>query len=150
MGGGVRAPRPAPTASAHATPSTRADPAGIVAGMQPITELAPNEVFVFGSNADGAHAAGAARTAAERFGAVWGEGDGLHGRSYAIDTMSGAAVMADRVESFLRFASEHPELRFLVTPIGTGIAGYQPHEVAPLFAAAPDNVVLPPEFADLR
>ncbi|MFC7432119.1 MULTISPECIES: hypothetical protein [unclassified Agrococcus] len=117
--------------------------------MQPITELGPDEVFVFGSNADGAHAAGAARTAADRFGAVWGEGDGLHGQSYAIDTMSGPAVMADRVAAFLRFAAEHPELRFLVTPIGTGIAGYQPHEIAPLFAGASDNVVLPPQFRDL-
>ncbi|GAA2175434.1 hypothetical protein GCM10009846_25320 [Agrococcus versicolor] len=117
--------------------------------MQPITELGPDEVFVFGSNADGAHAAGAARTAAERFGAVWGEGDGLHGQSYAIDTMSGPEVLADRVAAFLRFASEHPELRFLVTPIGTGIAGYQAHEIAPLLASAPPNVVLPPEFADL-
>lgn len=117
--------------------------------MRPITELADDEVFVFGSNASGVHAAGAARTAHERFGAEWGEGDGLHGQSYAIDTMSGAAVMADRVAAFLRFALEHPELRFLVTPIGTGIAGHRPNEVAPLFADAPDNVVLPPEFADL-
>ncbi|WP_231945182.1 A1S_2505 family phage non-structural protein [Agrococcus jejuensis] len=117
--------------------------------MQPITDLGPDEVFVFGSNARGVHAAGAARAAHERFGAVWGEGDGLHGQSYAIDTMSGAAVMAERVAAFLRFAAEHAELRFLVTPIGTGIAGHQPHDVAPLFAGAPANVVLPPEFADL-
>lgn len=121
----------------------------MVTAMEPITELSPHEVFVFGSNADGAHAAGAARTAADRFGAVWGEGDGLHGQSYAIDTMSGAAVMADRIAAFLRFAEEHPELRFLVTPIGTGIAGHAAHEVAPLFATAPPNVVLPPEFAAL-
>lgn len=117
--------------------------------MEPITDLGPDEVFVFGSNADGAHAAGAARVAADRFGAVWGEGDGLHGQSYAIDTMSGPQVMADRVAAFLRFAAEHPELRFLVTPIGTGIAGYRAHEIAPLFAGAPANVVLPPEFATL-
>lgn len=37
-----------------------------------ITELKPNEVFVFGSNLAGAHAGGAARIAMERFGAVWG------------------------------------------------------------------------------
>jgi len=117
--------------------------------MEPIIQLDEDEIFVFGSNADGAHAAGAARTAVERFGAVWGEGDGLHGQSYAIDTMSGPEVLADRVAAFLRFAAEHPRLRFLLTPIGTGIAGYQPHEVAPLFAGAPANVVLPPEFATL-
>jgi hypothetical protein len=117
--------------------------------MQPITHLADDEVFVFGSNARGVHAAGAAKAAHERFGAVWGEGDGLHGQSYAIDTMSGAAVMASRIAAFLRFAAEHPELRFLVTPIGTGIAGHAAADVAPLFADAPANVVLPPEFGAL-
>lgn len=54
-----------------------------------ITDLAPNEIFVFGSNASGQHGAGAARTALERFGAVWGQGSGLQGQSYGIDTMSG-------------------------------------------------------------
>lgn len=111
-----------------------------------ITELQPGEVFVFGSNADGWHAGGAARAALERFGAVWGEGHGLHGRSYAIDTMSGLAVIEEEVATFLEFAAEHPELRFLLTPIGTGIAGYEPEEIAPLFVGAPGNVVLPREF----
>ena len=49
-----------------------------------ITELKPNEVFVFGSNLQGMHAGGAARIAHERFGAVWGQGVGLQGQSYAI------------------------------------------------------------------
>lgn len=114
-----------------------------------ITELRPNEVFVFGSNADGWHAGGAAKTALERFGAAWGEGHGLHGQSYAIDTMSGISVIEEEVATFLEFAAEHAELRFLLTPIGTGIAGYDPEEIAPLFAAAPDNVVLPPEFVSV-
>lgn len=111
-----------------------------------ITDLGPGEVFVFGSNADGWHAGGAAKTALDRFGAVWGVGHGHRGRSYAIDTMSGFAVLAEEVLAFLDYAVEHPELRFLVTPIGTGIAGYEPEEVAPLFVDAPDNVVLPEEF----
>lgn len=112
-----------------------------------ITELGPNEVFVFGSNPDGWHAGGAAKTALERFGAIWGEGHGHHGRSYAIDTMSGLAMLEDEVVVFLDYAAAHPELRFLLTPIGTGIAGYDPEEVAPLFVDAPDNVVLPDEFS---
>jgi hypothetical protein len=114
-----------------------------------ITELGPNDVFVFGSNADGLHAGGAAKTALERFGAVWGEGHGRHGQSYAIDTMSGRAVLEEEVLRFLEFAVEHPELRFLVTPIGTGIAGYEAEEVAPLFVGAPGNVVLPAAFVSV-
>lgn len=110
------------------------------------TELKPNEVFVFGSNATGQHGAGAARFAFDRFGAVWGEGHGLHGQSYAIDTMSGMGTVRAEVAGFLVFATEHPELRFLVTAVGCGIAGYSPAEIAPLFSGSPHNVVLPAEF----
>ena len=78
-----------------------------------IESLEPHQVFVFGSNASGHHGGGAARTAHERFGAVWGEGHGLHGQSYAIDTMSGLAVIADEVATFLAFAAEHPESALL-------------------------------------
>ncbi len=114
-----------------------------------ITDLADGEVFVFGSNASGAHGAGAALTAYERFGGVWGQGHGLQGRSYGIDTMSGwDALVADSRE-FVAFAREHPELTFLLTPVGTGIAGWGAAEVAPLFADAPDNVLLPEAFASL-
>ena len=113
-----------------------------------ITQLAPDEVFVFGSNAAGTHAAGAAATAHERFGAVWGQGHGLHGQSYAINSMSGLAILQAEVAGFVDFAEQHPEFRFLVTEIGCGIAGYTPAEVAPFFADAGDNVVLPPRFAE--
>lgn len=111
-----------------------------------IEKLEPNEIFVFGSNANGAHGGGAARTAYEKFGAVWGEGHGLHGQSYAIDTMSGFDELACEVDKFLRFASDHAKLRFLVTEIGCGIAGYTVAQVAPLFAGAANNVVLPESF----
>ncbi|TFC02629.1 A1S_2505 family phage non-structural protein [Cryobacterium mannosilyticum] len=111
-----------------------------------ITQLEPGEVFVFGSNAAGWHAGGAAATALERFGAIWGEGHGLHGQSYAIDTMSGFETLAAEAAVFLGFAAEHPELRFLVTEVGCGIAGYSPAEVAPLFRGAGANVVLPERF----
>lgn len=111
-----------------------------------ISELQPNEVFVFGSNAAGLHYGGAARFAFEHFGAVWGEGHGLHGRTYAIDTMSGFDALRDHVREFVGFAEEHPELRFLVTEVGCGIAGYTPAQVAPLFAGSGKNVVLPESF----
>ena len=111
-----------------------------------IRELQPSEIFVFGSNAHGLHHGGAARFAFENFGAVWGEGHGLHGQTYAIDTMSGFDELRDNVRDFVAFAAVHPELRFLVTEVGCGIAGYTPAQVAPLFAGSPDNVVLPGSF----
>jgi hypothetical protein len=111
-----------------------------------ITTLQPHEVFVFGSNTAGHHHAGAAATAYEKFGAVWGEGHGLHGQSYAIDTMSGLERIGDEVARFLEFAVEHPELRFLVTEIGCGIAAFTPLLIAPFFRGAPDNIVLPERF----
>jgi transcriptional regulator with XRE-family HTH domain len=114
-----------------------------------IERLAPNEVFVFGSNARGIHDGGAALQALEKFGAVWGEGHGLHGQSYAIDTMSGFPTLAAEVDAFLDYARQHPQLTFRVTPIGTGIAGYRVDQIAPLFADKPANVVLPPEFRAL-
>ncbi|WP_442575911.1 A1S_2505 family phage non-structural protein [Microbacterium sp. F51-2R] len=111
-----------------------------------IQTLRPGEVFVFGANSAGAHAGGAARFAHDRFGAVWGQSEGLQGRSYAIDTMSGLAVFEQQAGRFLAFAAEHPELRFLVTEVGCGIAGYSPDEVAGFFRGAPENVVLPESF----
>ncbi|SDO79337.1 hypothetical protein SAMN04487848_2147 [Microbacterium sp. ru370.1] len=111
-----------------------------------ITTLQPGEVFVFGSNAAGAHGGGAARFALDHFGALWGQGEGLQGRSYAIDTMSGTAVFEQQARRFVAFAEAHPELRFLVTEVGCGIAGYRPDQVAFFFSAAGGNVVLPDSF----
>lgn len=114
-----------------------------------ITALDDGEVFVFGSNADGAHGGGAARYAHEHFGAVWGEGHGLHGRSYAVDTMSGPEVMREEIAALLEFAAGHPRLVFLVTELGCGIAGYQPADVAPALRGAPANVALPASFLEV-
>ena len=113
-----------------------------------ITELQPHEVFVFGSNASGHHGGGAARIAHERFGAVWGEGHGHHGQTYAIDTMSGLEQLAREAHIFLDYAREHLELTFLLTPVGCGIAGYTPEQVAPHFRGAPDNVTMPRAFIE--
>ena len=114
-----------------------------------IKDLSENEVFVFGSNLGGFHGGGAARVAMNRFGAVWGQGVGLQGQSYAIPTMQGGVeTIAPYVDEFIAFAREHSELKFLVTPIGCGIAGFTIDEIAPLFADAIDdeNVILPEGF----
>ncbi len=116
-----------------------------------ITRLAPNEVFVFGSNEQGLHYGGAAKQAVECFGAIMGQGHGLQGKSYAINSMSGLADIAKDVEIFVAYAKDHPEKRFLVTLIGCGIAGFHPSDVAPLFEGCRklDNVCLPTEFWDI-
>ncbi len=114
-----------------------------------VTQLKENEVFVFGSNLQGAHAGGAARTAYNHFGAVWGEGVGLHGQSYAIPTMQGGVdTIKPYVDDFIKFATDHSELFFYVTRIGCGIAGFRDRNIAPLFASCVglDNVALPREF----
>lgn len=114
-----------------------------------ITSLAPGEVFVFGSNLAGMHGGGAARVAMQRFGAVWGQGVGLQGQSYAIPTMQGGVeTIKPYVDEFITFARLHPELCFYVTRIGCGIAGFQDCEIAPLFAEALGvaNIVLPESF----
>ena len=113
-----------------------------------IEQLEYNEVFVFGSNAAGHHAGGAAAYAMQNFGAQWGQGEGLQGHSYAIPTMDGYTKMAHAVERFTLFARQHPELQFKVTSIGCGIAGYAPYDIAPLFkgCVSLENVALPQEF----
>ncbi len=112
-----------------------------------ITELQPNEIFVFGSNLSGMHGGGAALIAYRKFGAIWGQGVGLQGQSYGIPTMQGGVeTIRPYVDEFIEFAKEHPDLTFLVTRIGCGIAGFTDSEIAPLFKAAHDveNIVLPP------
>lgn len=113
-----------------------------------IYSLAPNEIFVFGSNALGMHHAGAARVAYNEFGAEWGNGEGLQGQSYSIPTMEGEHNTKLAIMRFTQYAKEHPELQFLVTPVGCGIAGYTPEEIAPMFkdAAYLENVYLPISF----
>ena len=117
-----------------------------------ITELKPGEIFVFGSNLGGFHAGGAARVANQKFGAEWGVGVGLTGQCYAIPTMQGGVeTIKPYADEFVAFAAEHPELTFLVTRIGCGIAGFRDEEIAPLFADALDapNVVLPESFVKI-
>ena len=116
-----------------------------------VTALKPGEVFVFGSNLRGEHLGGAARIAVNNFGAIWGQGVGLQGQSYAIPTMQGGVdTIRPYVDEFIAFAKAHPDLFFYVTRIGCGIAGFRDSEIAPLFAEAKDleNVALPKSFVE--
>ena len=114
-----------------------------------ITHLEPNEIFVFGSNLRGAHLGGAARSAYEQFGAEWGVGVGPTGQCYAIPTMQGGLeTVKPYVDEFIAYAKQHPELIFLVTRIGCGIAGFRDEEMATLFreALSVPNIHLPQSF----
>lgn len=119
-----------------------------------ITELNLNQIFVFGSNIAGRHGAGAARFAQVKFGAKYGFGDGLYGKSYAIPTKDEniETLSIERikvyVDKFIEFAKANNYLTFLVTEIGCGLAGLTPKQIAPLFneAIKLSNVHLPEAF----
>jgi len=119
-----------------------------------VKKLNPNEIFVFGSNQSGRHGKGAARTAMG-WGAIYGQAEGLQGRTYGIPTVNASISRSLSVEEirpyvdrFIAFAKEHPKLIFLVTEIGCGLAGKTVKEIAPLFESAVDieNIFLPARF----
>jgi hypothetical protein len=122
------------------------------ADPRPMPASADVEIFVFGSNLAGRHGRGAALAARYRHGAIYGQGEGLQGRSYAIPTKDAKlqplrlAYIVAHVLRFLAFAGDHPELTFRVTPIGCGLAGFTPAQIAPMFRDSPGNVILPDVF----
>lgn len=119
-----------------------------------IKSLQDGEIFVFGSNLSGRHGKGAAKTALG-WGAKWGQGNGLQGRTYGIPTKDHSVrrtlsieEIRPFVDEFIQFAKDNPQLTFLVTEIGCGLAGYKPKDIAPLFVNAVDieNIHLPSKF----
>lgn len=114
-----------------------------------VTRLAPNEVFVFGSNIHGDHNGGAAEYALRHFGAVMGCAEGPQGQCYAIPTvgLSGHEIYL-AVRRFIDYAASRRDLVFLVTAVGCGSAGMPVQEMAMMFEGARrlPNVKLPEEF----
>ena len=123
-----------------------------------IQELSENQVFVFGSNMNGNHAGGAARLAVKKFGAIMGRAEGIQGQSYAIPTLDKdmqkvtEEELIDALANLRHYAADHPEKEFLLTAIGTGIAGFDPNYMAymVLRAKLPDNVTVPKEFCKIK
>lgn len=109
-------------------------------------------IFVFGSNLAGRHGKGAALLARQQRGAVYGQGVGLQGDSYAIPTKDQRIktlplnTIEKYVNDFIEFATNNPEMVFEVTAIGTGLAGYAHSQIAPMFKRAPSNCILPAEW----
>ena len=113
-----------------------------------LKNTATTKIFVFGSNLAGRHGAGAALYARKHHGAIYGKGEGLQGTSYAIPTKDfyiktlPLEEIEKHVNTFLKFAKEHKELTFQITPIGCGLAGFKIEEIALLFINIPKNVEL--------
>lgn len=114
-----------------------------------IVSLGKDEIFVFGSNIEGMHNGGAAYYALQHFGAKFGQAEGVQGQSYAIPTDGNSfEELAKAVERFTEYVVFHPQNKFMLTAVGTGNAGYEILQIAPLFrqAYAFGNVYVPRSF----
>lgn len=107
------------------------------------------KIFVFGSNLAGRHTKGAALTAYQKHGAIYGQGMGLQNESYGIPIRDEDIKLISLnkiktfVDNFIKFAKLNPDMRFEVTRVGCDLGGYEDKDIAPLFKEAPDNCVLP-------
>lgn len=117
-----------------------------------------NTVFVFGSNPEGRHGAGAAKIARVHFGAVYGQGEGLQGHSYAIPTKDLRVTfnngyksipperITDSIRKMYLCARQNPDKKFKVAYRNTytrSLNGYTGIEMIRMFLDAgeiPENV----------
>ena len=123
-----------------------------------ISELASNEIFIFGSNENGEHLGGAARIAYEKFGAEWGQASGISGQSYGIPTLDRDMEKVEpeliyiHLVDLIEYVQTHPKNTFYLTKIGCGIAGWSTDEIKDIFWEAmgenplPENLYIPKEF----
>lgn len=109
-------------------------------------------VFVFGSNLAGRHGKGSALEAVMNHGAIYGQGWGRQGDSFAIPTKGyklerlPLPLIAHFVRGFKLYAAANPGEQFKVVAIGCGLDGYKPADIAPMFDHSPANVMLPRDF----
>lgn len=113
------------------------------------------EVMVFGGNRASRHGAGAARYALENKGAIYGGKEGLQGMSYCLPT-KGYSIeqltlpeIKQHVDKFIEFAKQHPEMKFFVTRVGCGLAGWTSEDIAPMFVDAPSNCRFEDDWSDI-
>ena len=116
-----------------------------------------DSIFVFGSNLAGRHGKGAALYAREHRGAITGQGEGRMGTCYALPTKDenmNVRSLPEIEASIVRFLDQvsmedyKETVVFMVTPIGTGLAGYSKRKIATLFKGKdiPPNVVFTKEW----
>lgn len=115
-----------------------------------IAKLEKNEIFVFGSNLAGRHGAGAAKLAYEKFGAIYGVGEGLQGQSYAFPTLTaGFQPRTDEaldisIGKLYQTCEQNPDKIFYLTKVGCGLAGFTEKYMKFLFRGKrPQNLIVP-------
>ena len=125
-----------------------------------------NTIFVFGSNPEGRHGAGAAKIAREQFGAIYGQGEGLQGNSYALPTKDlrvkenrglrsiPEETIIDSIRKLYEVARQNPGKQFKIAYRNTDSAslnGYTGLEMIDMFIKAgdiPSNIIFSKEWAD--
>lgn len=125
-----------------------------------------NTIFVFGSNPEGRHGAGAAKIAREQFGAIYGQGEGLQGNAYALPTKDlrvtenrglrsiSESQIIENIKKLYETARQNPYKQFKVAYRNTDRAslnGYTGLEMIDMFLKAgsiPTNIVFSKEWVD--
>jgi len=123
-----------------------------------IQQLEKNQVFVFGSNANGNHIGGAALLAKLKFGAIEGQARGLQGQSYGFETLNTKMKkhplkeIKKQFKELFEFASSNTDKVFLVTKVGCGIAGFEENEIISCFDIneVPTNVWMPVKWKPVK
>lgn len=126
----------------------------------------PNTIFVFGSNPEGRHGAGAAKIAREQFGAIYGQGEGLQGNAYALPTKDlrvkenkglksiSPKQITESIKKLYKVAKQNPNKQFKVAyrnTTATSLNGYTGLEMIEMFNQAgeiPSNIVFSKEWVD--
>lgn len=117
-----------------------------------IKDLPEDTIFVFGSNMAGTHQGGAAKTALLHFGATKGVGRGWAGQSFAIPTMNEhlqqmpLSQIQHYIDDFKIYTRNHLKMKYFITSVGCGVAGYKVEEIAPMFKGISRNVIFPVSF----
>lgn len=127
---------------------------------------ADDVIFVFGSNPEGRHGAGAAKVAREQFGAIYGQGEGLQGNAYALPTKDlrvkenrgyrsiSKEQIVNNIRKMYRTAMQNPNKKFMVGYRNAinemSLNGYTGGEMIDMFIEAgniPSNVFFSEEWA---
>lgn len=123
-----------------------------------------NTIFVFGSNPEGRHGAGSAKVAKEKFGAVYGVGEGLQGNSYALPTKDlripgtrsiSKSDIVRNIQKLYDLARIMPEKNFKVayrTRFNEkSLNGYTGEEMVQMFSMypVPNNIYFSEEWHDI-
>ena len=124
--------------------------------------LNKDQIFVFGSNTQGRHGRGAALTARLKFGAIYGNPEGIQGKSFAIITKDltkkthpsrTTSQIISQINKLYEYATLHPDKEFIIPYKCSdyNLYAYSSEEMAKMFASSeiPDNIVFDKQFYEL-